>query len=191
MLTMRVQGTLFGLTFYFWLIDFYHTSPYAAIAPPLGSFWRHPIQFVRDGWQAFVFVQAAQSDEVEVLRAAKVRDTQYQRIYRRAHGLEDTSKPVMGVDVAGLVPWDDGLSEAERAVGKRLTESKGREVMKLGKTVDEDEDEFLRRYRRDQAVRVRKMEDEKKMLEEEEAKERARKKEDERRGKRKLWLGLW
>ena len=45
---------------------------------------------------------------------------QKQRLYRRAHGIEDLDREEEhGVDVRGIVPWDDGLTTKERAAGGR------------------------------------------------------------------------
>jgi len=45
-------------------------------------------------------------------------DAQKRRIYRRAHGMEDLDRDEdQGVDVRGIVPWDDGLTKREREAG--------------------------------------------------------------------------
>ena len=49
------------------------------------------------------------------MRAEKLLDTQKRRLYRRAHGLENLDvEEGQGVDVRGLVDWDDGLTNPER-----------------------------------------------------------------------------
>lgn len=53
-----------------------------------------------------------------VIMARNALDVQYRRLYRRAHGMEDLNAfESQGVDVRGLVPWDDGLTNRERAAG--------------------------------------------------------------------------
>ena len=49
------------------------------------------------------------------IRAEKLLDTQKRRLYRRAHGMEDlNAEELQGVDVRGLVDWDDGLTNPQR-----------------------------------------------------------------------------
>lgn len=49
-------------------------------------------------------------------RRRNIQDAQKRRLYRRAHGLEDVEKEGVGqgIDVKGLVGWDDGLTRGER-----------------------------------------------------------------------------
>jgi len=63
------------------------------------------------------------SDITAKKRQHQVLDAQKQRLYRRAHGIEDLdAEEEQGVDVRGLVPWDDGLTKKERAAGGRSSE---------------------------------------------------------------------
>ncbi len=49
-------------------------------------------------------------------RHRNIQDAQKRRLYRRAHGLEDVDIDGVGqgIDVKGLVAWDDGLTRGER-----------------------------------------------------------------------------
>ncbi len=49
-------------------------------------------------------------------RRRNIQDAQKRRLYRRAHGLEDVDIEGVGqgIDVKGLVAWDDGLTRGER-----------------------------------------------------------------------------
>lgn len=58
------------------------------------------------------------TEKVEFARANNILDTRKRRIYRRAHGMEDLDREEdQGVDVRGIVPWDDGLTKREREQG--------------------------------------------------------------------------
>lgn len=78
----------------------------------------HPIRFFSDAMQVYVMHVDYKTEQVEFQRARNVLDTQKRRIYRRAHGMEDLDRDEdQGVDVRGIVPWDDGLTKKERAAG--------------------------------------------------------------------------
>lgn len=63
---------------------------------------------------------AYRSELVQQKRNAEMLDTQKRRIYRRAHGMEDLDRAEdQGIDVRGVVPWDDGLTNVERKNGGR------------------------------------------------------------------------
>ena len=79
-------------------------------------------------------------------RQRKILDAQKRRLYRRAHGLEDlNAEEDQGIDVRGLVPWDDGLTNKERAQGGRDIVLTGADMMKLGMLPGEDQFEFTKR----------------------------------------------
>ena len=62
-----------------------------------------------------------------------ILDAQKRRLYRRAHGMEDlTREEDEGVDIRGLVEWDDGLTAKERAQGGRIERRTGRMVLEEG-----------------------------------------------------------
>ena len=59
-------------------------------------------------------------------RAEVLADTQKRRLYRRAHGMEDLNAVEgQGVDVRGLVDWDDGLTGPEREALRKKREESG------------------------------------------------------------------
>jgi hypothetical protein len=63
---------------------------------------------------------AYRSELVQQKRNKDMLDTQKRRIYRRAHGMEYLDRAEdQGIDVRGVVPWDDGLTNVERANGGR------------------------------------------------------------------------
>ena len=65
------------------------------------------------------------------IRRQNVLDAQKRRVFRRAHGIEDVTidEGVSGVDIRGIVPWDDGLSPKERREGGRVDRVTGRMIM--------------------------------------------------------------
>jgi hypothetical protein len=86
--------------------------------PSLSSFWTNPIGFFKDATSVFRLHQDYNTEKVEFERARNILDAQKRRIYRRAHGMEDLNRDEdQGVDVRGIVPWDDGLTKREREAG--------------------------------------------------------------------------
>jgi hypothetical protein len=67
-------------------------------------------------------------------RREGILDAQKRRLYRRAHGMEDLdAEGEQGIDVRGLVPWDDGLTNKERKEGGRRRERRtGKQVLEEG-----------------------------------------------------------
>lgn len=71
--------------------------------------------------QQYTTEQAAES------RAKGIADAQKRRLYRRAHGMEDVDKEGVGqgIDVRGLVSWDDGMTRGERERERMRREAAG------------------------------------------------------------------
>ncbi|KAJ9630406.1 hypothetical protein H2204_008471 [Knufia peltigerae] len=174
-ITMGTLTILAGITL---TQTFVKTSPYAHLLPPISTLPFHPLDYLRE-YMAVVRLHidytTAQANES---RQQKILDAQKRRLYRRAHGMEDLdAREEQGIDVRGLVPWDDGLTNAERERGGREDAVTGRDVLAKGGQLGDDVDEFARRMR--------------------ERKERGEPEEEEEqqqqpeRRKRKLWLGIW
>lgn len=116
-------------------------------------------------------------------RQQKILDAQKRRLYRRAHGMEDlNAEEEQGIDVRGLVPWDDGLTVKERGAGGRDMPITGRDVIAAGGKIGDDVTEFARR------MKQRQMGEGKEEVEEEVQQPQSPPQE---KRKRKLWLGIW
>ncbi len=141
-------------------------------------------------------------------RERNILDAQKRRLYRRAHGMEDlNAAEEQGIDIRGLVSWDDGLTNKERAQGGRDTDrlSLG-DMMRLGMEEGENPAEFMKKLNeqgRLQKVRTQGV-DATIKAEEEEARGAARHAAEEEslaqaqvqppppeKRKRKLYFGIW
>lgn len=101
-----------------WVQTFIKTSPFGHLMPPLSSIFYRPIGFFQDVVSTLRLDQDYNTEKVEFERARNILDAQKRRIYRRAHGMEDLDRDEdQGVDVRGIVPWDDGLTKREREAG--------------------------------------------------------------------------
>jgi hypothetical protein len=187
-----LQGTLTVLAVITLTQTFVKTSPYAHLLPPLSSFPLHPITFVSDTLSVVRLHIDYTTQRTNESRQQKILDAQKRRLYRRAHGMEDLdAAEEQGIDVRGLVSWDDGLTNRERAAGGRRDERlTGADVLAMGGQVGDDVSEFARRLKAER-----------------EAKEDAAATETEAgrpqepavpppaeqppKRKRKLWLGIW
>ena len=173
-----MQGTLTLLAVITLTQTFLKTSPYAHLLPPVSSLPFHPISYVRESLSVIklhIDYTTAQANES---RQQKILDAQKRRLYRRAHGMEDlNAAEEQGIDVRGLVPWDDGLTNAERERGGREEVLTGRDVVAMGGQVGDDVNEFARRLneRREKGEEGEEIE----QVQREPPK------------KRKLWLGIW
>ncbi|KIW14074.1 hypothetical protein PV08_06855 [Exophiala spinifera] len=159
---------------------FVKTSPYAHLLPPISTLPFHPLEYIRESMavvRLHIDYTTAQANES---RQQKILDAQKRRLYRRAHGMEDLdAQEEQGIDVRGLVPWDDGLTNAERERGGREEAVTGKAVIEKGGRLGDDVDEF-----------ARKMRERRERGEPEELTEHQQHQQPERR-KRKLWLGIW
>ncbi|KIW58539.1 hypothetical protein PV05_03049 [Exophiala xenobiotica] len=172
------MGTLTLLAVITLTQTFLKTSPYAHLLPPVSSLPFHPISYVRESLSVIklhIDYTTAQANES---RQQKILDAQKRRLYRRAHGMEDlNAAEEQGIDVRGLVPWDDGLTNAERERGGREEVLTGRDVVAMGGQVGDDVNEFARRL--------------KERREKGEEGEEIEQVQREPPKKRKLWLGIW
>ncbi|KPI43189.1 uncharacterized protein AB675_6866 [Cyphellophora attinorum] len=123
-----------------WLQTFAATSPFGHLLPAWSTLPFHPLRFFSDFWTVYIMHMDYNTEQVEFARARNVLDAQKRRIYRRAHGMEDLDRDEdQGVDVRGIVPWDDGLTKKERAAGGiGANRIKMASVIDLGPGVDKD-----------------------------------------------------
>ncbi|KIV83326.1 hypothetical protein PV11_05360 [Exophiala sideris] len=175
------MGTLTILAFITLTQTFLKTSPYAHLMPPMSSMIFHPITYVRESLSVIklhIDYTTAQTNES---RQQKILDAQKRRLYRRAHGMEDlNAEEESGIDVRGLVPWDDGLTVKEREAGGRDMPITGRDVIAGGGKVGDDVTEFARRMKQQRSEEAR-----------EEVQEDVQQTQPVEKRKRKLWLGIW
>ncbi|OAP55917.1 hypothetical protein AYL99_10069 [Fonsecaea erecta] len=159
------MGTLTILACITFTQSFMRTSPYAHLIPPISSLPLHPINYIRETLSVLRLHIDYETARTNESRQQKILDAQKRRLYRRAHGLEDLNADEdQGIDVRGLVPWDDGLTAKEREKGGRDMVLTGRDVVALGgvvpgnndaKAAQEDVDAFARRLESEQGDRVR------------------------------------
>lgn len=117
---VQQQGTLVVLASISLTVTFMKTSPYAHLIPPISTLVFHPITYIREGLSVLRLHIEYTSQQTEASRQKKILDAQKRRLYRRAHGMEDLdAEEEEGIDVRGLAPWDDGLTNKERERGGR------------------------------------------------------------------------
>lgn len=120
-------------------------------------------------------------------RKQNILDAQKRRLYRRANGMEDlNAEEDQGVDVRGLVPWDDGLTKKERAQGGRYVRTTGRMVMEMGGEAGEDIDEFMKKKKAEAEMKEREIEPSAEVIG-----ESAEQQQHQSSRKRKLFFGIW
>ncbi|KIX04057.1 uncharacterized protein Z518_07610 [Rhinocladiella mackenziei CBS 650.93] len=179
------MGTLTLLALITLTQTFLKTSPYAHLLPPISTLPFHPIQYAREALSVIRLHIEYTTQQTNESRQQKILDAQKRRLYRRAHGMENLdADEEQGIDVRGLVPWDDGLTNKERARGGRDVVLTGRDVVALGGQVGDDIEKFGEKLRdmEQEGVDVRGMI------------ERERQEDvppSSPRRKRKLWLGIW
>ncbi len=167
---------------------FVKTSPYAHLLPPLSSFALHPITSIRDALSVVRLHIDYTTQQTNESRQQKILDAQKRRLYRRAHGLEDLdAAEEQGIDVRGLVPWDDGLTNRERAQGGRRDERlTGADVLAMGGQVGDDPTEFARKLRAEREAANETADQQQPQSPADPPAEQ-----QPPRRKRKLWLGIW
>lgn len=128
-----VQGTLSLLAIISLTQSFLLTSPFAHLVPPISSLPLHPINYVSE-WVSTVRLHVDyNSQKTAESRREGILDAQKRRLFRRAHGMEDLdAEEDQGIDVRGLVPWDDGLTNKERREGGRRERRTGKDVLQEG-----------------------------------------------------------
>ena len=143
-----VQGTLTILACVTWTQSFIRTSPYSHLLPPISSFPLHPITYISELLSVLHLNIEYETQRTNESRQQKILDAQKRRLYRRAHGLENLdAEEEQGIDVRGLVSWDDGLTNKERAQGGRDLVMSMADMMSLGLRSGENPDEFIKRMK--------------------------------------------
>jgi hypothetical protein len=172
--------------------SFLHTSPFAHLVPPLSSVFIHPISFFRESWAVFRLHLDYTTEKTAHSRAQNILDAQKRRIYRRAHGMEDLdAEEDQGVDVRGIVPWDDGLTNPERARGgRRVNIISGREWQEEGRPGETFEEFSIRKREQAKEMAARVAQAEASRQQQEQMETEATPPQQPQR-KRKVWLGIW
>ena len=124
------MSVLAGLAGYTMTQSFLRNSPYKDMIMPVSDLLWHPLQYFTSWVHAMKLDADYTTEKVAAMRAARISDAQKRRLYRRAHGLEDVEgeKGEQGIDVRGLVPWDDGLTNKERRE-RRLAPERGSQMI--------------------------------------------------------------
>ena len=166
---------LFTLAVITFTQSFIQTSPFAHLLPRVESLFWHPVTYIQDAWGVYKLHKEYEAQQVYAKRQSIIMDAQKRRLYRRAHGMEDLERESdQGIDVRGLAPWDDGLTNPERRQGGREERVTGRMVLDAGGSgQDEKELEAFATAQKTEAV------------------EREEKQQPQQQRKRKLWLGIW
>ncbi|KAK5070394.1 hypothetical protein LTR64_000065 [Lithohypha guttulata] len=195
------MGVLITLAITTMISTWSQTSPYAHLIPPINMLIWHPWKYFSDLYSVWHLHHEYETQKVWERRQQGTLDAQKRRLYRRAHGMEDLDADEgEGVDVRGLVEWDDGLTNPERARGGIRHEIViGQRMQELGQRPNETLPELQERLRREQmAAREAKEEKKRRKAEEDERAEeerliriRARRLDDEERPRRKVWFGIW
>lgn len=133
------------------------------------------------------------TEQANESRQRKILDAQKRRIYRRANGMEDlNAEEEQGIDVRGIVPWDDGLTNNERASGGREERMTGREVLALGGKVGDDVGQFARDLKEKQDAGKQAVASGAGQNETEtETEPSAPQQQQQQQRKRKLFFGIW
>ena len=153
------------------------TSPFAHLVPRIETLFWHPVTYIQDTWGVYKLHKEYEAQQVYAKRQSIIMDAQKRRLYRRAHGMENLERESdQGIDVRGLAPWDDGLTNPERRQGGREERVTGRMVLDAG-GVGKDEKE-LQTFRNGPKVDEVEVEVEQQEL-------------PQQQRKRKLWLGIW
>lgn len=127
------QGTLSLLAVLTLTQSFLLTSPFAHLVPPISSLPLHPVSYVAEWLSTIRMHVEYNSQKTAEKRREGIQDAQKRRLYRRAHGMEDLdAEGEQGIDVRGLVPWDDGLTNKERREGGRRERRTGKQVLAEG-----------------------------------------------------------
>ena len=134
--TVAAQGTLTLLAIITLTQSFLLTSPFAHLIPPISSLPLHPVNYVSEWLSTIRLHVDYNSQKTAESRREGVLDAQKRRLFRRAHGMEDLdSEEEQGIDVRGLVEWDDGLTNKERREGGRRQRRTGKDVLEEGGSV--------------------------------------------------------
>jgi hypothetical protein len=133
---VAAQGTLSLLAIITVTQSFILTSPFAHLIPPISSLPLHPLTYVSEWLSTIRLHVEYNSQKTAEKRREGILDAQKRRLYRRAHGMEDLdAEEEQGIDIRGLVPWDDGLTSKERTEGGRRERRTGKQVLEEGGSV--------------------------------------------------------
>ncbi|KAK5944611.1 hypothetical protein PMZ80_003894 [Knufia obscura] len=195
------MAVLLTLAFTSMISTWSQTSPYAHLIPPLNMLFFSPLTYLSEVWSVYRLHLEYTTAQTAEHRRQGILDAQKRRLYRRAHGMEDLeADEVSGVDVKGLVEWDDGLTNRERERGGVYnSEMIGRQMQEMGQRPGESLNELMERKRVEQIEGVKRREEEKVRKKEEAARaeeERlvrigARRPEEQERPRRKVYFGIW
>jgi len=164
--------------------SFLKTSPFGHLMPPISSLVFHPFTYISEAASVIRLHMEYTTQQTAESRRQNILDAQKRRLYRRAHGMENLdAEEEQGIDVRGLVPWDDGLTNKERERGGRdIKAVTGKDVVEAGGNVGEDLDEFVAK----QEQRTGPVPEVVKSSAESDIEPVPQQKR-----KRKLWLGIW
>ncbi|KIV97733.1 hypothetical protein PV10_01444 [Exophiala mesophila] len=142
------MGTLVILASITLTQTFLKTSPYGHLIPPISQFLFHPINYITESLSIIRLHIDYTTEKTNASRQQKILDAQKRRLYRRAHGMEDlNAEEEEGIDVRGIAPWDDGLTNKERARGGREERVTGLDVLNKGGKVGDDVEAFAEKMK--------------------------------------------
>lgn len=90
------QSILITLVVAIWLQDFLSTTPYRNLLPPNSMAITHPFAYLARWWEVYRLHIDHVSAETAERRKARVDDAEKRKQYRKAHGIEDTEKRLLG-----------------------------------------------------------------------------------------------
>lgn len=186
--TKLIQSVLSFLAIISLTQTFIQTSPYGELIPPFAHFFTHPIASCRETLHVISMHINYTTEQTALKRQQNILDAQKRRLYRRAHGMEDLDADEQGVDVRGLVPWDDGLTNRERREGGRKDYRTPQQVMmgeSMGSYMGFDDDE--------KPVSEQLSESFTEGEQKEQFQDQQQQQQEERPQRRKVkkWLGIW
>lgn len=175
------------------------TSPYAHLVPPINMLLFSPLRYLSEVTGVYKLHKEYATEQAAAARRKNVEDAQKRRLYRRAHGMEDlNADEISGVDVRGLVDWDDGLTNKERERGGQYrSEMMAQRMQEMGSREGESLPDLMERKRDEQlTIASRKMDEKaRKQKEAEQAEEerliRIGAKQVEEKRRPKLFFGIW
>jgi len=157
------MAVLLTLAFTSMVSTWSQTSPYAHLIPPLNMLFFSPFTYISELWSVYRLHLEYTTAKTAEHRRQNILDAQKRRLYRRAHGLEDlNADEVSGVDVKGLVEWDDGLTNKERERGGVYKgEMIGAAMQEMGQRPGESYADLMERKRSEEKLAVVRREEEK------------------------------
>nr|POE56103.1 hypothetical protein CFP56_75438 [Quercus suber] len=95
-----------------WLQDFLTTTPFRNLLPPNSMAITHPFSYLARWWEVYRLHVDHVSAETAERRKARVDDAEKRKEYRKAHGIEDQEKKLLG-------SWASEDSPLTRRSGER------------------------------------------------------------------------